>query len=85
MGGGASLSMLGRFHVVTENAVFAMPEASLGLSPTSYFLSRFPGFYGEYLGPCNTHCPFHAFAVLRKGIVSKAKGSVKQPGQLYQI
>ncbi|KAK9095375.1 hypothetical protein Scep_026844 [Stephania cephalantha] len=53
MGGGAGLSMHGRFRVVTENAVFAMPEASLGLYPdvgASYFLSRLPGFFGEYLG-----------------------------------
>ncbi|KAK9120704.1 hypothetical protein Syun_018321 [Stephania yunnanensis] len=53
MGGGAGLSMHGRFRVVTENAVFAMPEASLGLYPdvgASYFLSRLPGCFGEYLG-----------------------------------
>ncbi|RWR87397.1 3-hydroxyisobutyryl-CoA hydrolase 1-like protein [Cinnamomum micranthum f. kanehirae] len=33
--------------------VFAMPETSLGLFPdvgASYFLSRLPGFLGEYLG-----------------------------------
>ncbi|KAK9144473.1 hypothetical protein Sjap_004376 [Stephania japonica] len=48
MGGGAGLSMHGRFRVVTENAVFAMPEASLGLYPdvgASHFLSRLPGFF----------------------------------------
>ncbi|XP_077235282.1 3-hydroxyisobutyryl-CoA hydrolase 1-like isoform X2 [Tasmannia lanceolata] len=53
MGGGAGISMHGRFRVVTENAVFAMPETSLGLFPdvgASYFLSRLPGFFGEYVG-----------------------------------
>nr|XP_009400738.1 PREDICTED: probable 3-hydroxyisobutyryl-CoA hydrolase 3 isoform X2 [Musa acuminata subsp. malaccensis] len=33
--------------------VFAMPETSLGFFPdigASYFLSRLPGFFGEYLG-----------------------------------
>ncbi|KAI4347404.1 hypothetical protein L6164_008219 [Bauhinia variegata] len=33
--------------------VFAMPEASIGLSPdvgASYFLSKLPGYFGEYVG-----------------------------------
>ncbi|EOX99075.1 Beta-hydroxyisobutyryl-CoA hydrolase 1, putative [Theobroma cacao] len=53
MGGGAGLSMHAKFRIVTENAVFAMPEASIGLFPdvgASYFLSRLPGYFGEYLG-----------------------------------
>ncbi|GAB4836193.1 hypothetical protein Ancab_001107 [Ancistrocladus abbreviatus] len=47
------MTMHGRFRIVTENTVFAMPEASLGLFPdvgASHFLSRLPGFFGEYLG-----------------------------------
>uniref|UniRef100_A0A0D3HGV2 3-hydroxyisobutyryl-CoA hydrolase n=1 Tax=Oryza barthii TaxID=65489 RepID=A0A0D3HGV2_9ORYZ len=53
MGGGAGVSIHGRFRVVTESTVFAMPETALGLFPdigASYFLSRLPGFYGEYVG-----------------------------------
>jgi 3-hydroxyisobutyryl-CoA hydrolase len=53
MGGGAGLSIHGRFRVATENTVFAMPDTLLGLFPdtgASYFLSRLPGFYGEYVG-----------------------------------
>ncbi|CAD5174419.1 unnamed protein product [Musa acuminata subsp. malaccensis] len=53
MGGGAGLSMNARYKIVTENTVFAMPEAALGLFPdvgASYFLSRLPGYFGEYLG-----------------------------------
>ncbi|KAL2461002.1 3-hydroxyisobutyryl-CoA hydrolase 1 [Abeliophyllum distichum] len=53
MGGGAGVSIHGRFRVATENSLFAMPETALGLFPdvgASYFLSRLPGFFGEYVG-----------------------------------
>ncbi|XP_044492522.1 3-hydroxyisobutyryl-CoA hydrolase 1-like [Mangifera indica] len=53
MGGGAGASIHGRFRVATENSVFAMPETALGLFPdvgASYFLSRLPGYFGEYVG-----------------------------------
>ncbi|KAK3430203.1 hypothetical protein EUGRSUZ_E01729 [Eucalyptus grandis] len=53
MGGGAGCSTHGSFRVATENSVFSMPETALGLFPdvgASYFLSRLPGHFGEYLG-----------------------------------
>ncbi|KAG8363504.1 hypothetical protein BUALT_Bualt19G0029200 [Buddleja alternifolia] len=53
MGGGAGASIHGRFRVATENSLFAMPETALGLFPdvgASYFLSKLPGFFGEYVG-----------------------------------
>ncbi|XP_013633971.1 3-hydroxyisobutyryl-CoA hydrolase 1-like isoform X2 [Brassica napus] len=53
MGGGAGVCVHGRFRIATENTVFAMPETALGLFPdvgASYFLSRLPGFFGEYAG-----------------------------------
>ncbi|PWA74640.1 clpP/crotonase-like domain, Enoyl-CoA hydratase/isomerase, HIBYL-CoA-H type [Artemisia annua] len=52
MGGGAGLSMNAAFRIVTENTLFAMPEASIGSVPdvgASYFLSRLPGYFGEYV------------------------------------
>ncbi|XP_062001183.1 3-hydroxyisobutyryl-CoA hydrolase 1-like [Rosa rugosa] len=53
MGTGAGVSIHGSFRVATEKTVFAMPEAAIGGFPdvgSSYFLSRLPGFFGEYLG-----------------------------------
>ncbi|KAI3524204.1 hypothetical protein L1887_02856 [Cichorium endivia] len=53
MGGGVGISIHSRFKIVTENTIFAMPEASIGLFPdvgASFFLSRLPGFIGEYIG-----------------------------------
>jgi 3-hydroxyisobutyryl-CoA hydrolase len=52
MGGGAGVSLHGRFRVATDKTVFAMPETALGHFPdvgATYFLSRLPGFYGEYV------------------------------------
>ncbi|RYR06899.1 hypothetical protein Ahy_B05g074214 [Arachis hypogaea] len=54
MGGGATLSMNATFRIITENAIFAMPEVHIGHFPdagASYFLSRLPG---EYLGLTGT-------------------------------
>lgn len=53
MGGGAGLAIHGPFRVATEDALFAMPEAALGIVPdvgASYFLSRMkaPGL-GMYI------------------------------------
>ncbi|CAN7104562.1 unnamed protein product, partial [Brassica rapa subsp. narinosa] len=68
MGGGAGISIHGRFRIATGKTravnmliyfdsfismVFAMPETELGHFPdvgASYFLSRLPGFFGEYVG-----------------------------------
>lgn len=51
MGGGAGISIHGSLRVATEKSVFSMPETELGLHPdvgASYFLSRLPGYFGEY-------------------------------------
>ncbi|KAI2801020.1 hypothetical protein BLOT_013548 [Blomia tropicalis] len=52
MGGGVGLSVHGTFRVVTENAIFAMPETQIGFFSDvggSYFLPRLPGKLGTYL------------------------------------
>ena len=53
MGGGVGISCHGTHRVVTEKALFAMPETAIGLFPdvgASYLLPRLPGKIGNYLG-----------------------------------
>ncbi|WP_246249112.1 enoyl-CoA hydratase/isomerase family protein [Chelativorans alearense] len=52
MGGGVGVSAHGSHRVMTEKAVFAMPEVGIGFFPDvggSHFLSRLKGHYGMYL------------------------------------
>ncbi|KAL0297343.1 UNVERIFIED_CONTAM: 3-hydroxyisobutyryl-CoA hydrolase-like protein 2, mitochondrial [Sesamum radiatum] len=52
MGGGAGISLPGMFRVVTDRTVFSSPEVQIGFHPdagASYYLSRLPGYFGEYL------------------------------------
>jgi len=53
LGGGMGLVQAATFRVITERARMGMPEVSIGFFPDvggSYFLSRLPGRFGEYLG-----------------------------------
>jgi enoyl-CoA hydratase len=53
MGGGAGVSINGRYRLVGPNARFAMPETGIGFFPdvgASWFLSRCPGQIGLYIG-----------------------------------
>lgn len=52
MGGGAGLSVHGKYRVATERTLFSMPEVTLGLAGDvggSYFLPRLEGQLGTYL------------------------------------
>ncbi len=53
MGGGAGISVHGSHRVVSERALFAMPECAIGLFPDvggGWFLPRCPGETGTWLG-----------------------------------
>ena len=57
MGGGVGVSIHGSHRVVTENALFAMPETGIGFFPDvggAWFLPRMPGEIGMYLGLTGT-------------------------------
>ena len=52
MGGGVGVSFHGSHRVMTENALFAMPEVGIGFFPDvggSHILPRLKGGYGMYL------------------------------------
>tara|TARA_B100001142_G_scaffold273969_1_gene281716 strand:- start:871 stop:1815 length:945 start_codon:yes stop_codon:yes gene_type:complete len=53
MGGGVGVSIHGSHRIMSERALFAMPETSIGLFPdvgSTYFLPKLPGSTGMYLG-----------------------------------
>lgn len=57
MGGGVGLAAHCSHRIMTENAVFAMPECSIGLIPdigASLLLAQTPGRCGEYLALSGT-------------------------------
>ena len=53
MGGGVGVSFHGSHRIMSERAMFAMPETAIGLFPdvgSTYFLPRCRGHMGLYLG-----------------------------------
>lgn len=71
MGGGAGVSVHGRFRVATEATVFAMPETAIGYFPdvgASKFLGDIPGEVGTYIGL--TGCRLNASELLSTGLAT---------------
>lgn len=57
MGGGAGVSVHGRYRLADADLAFAMPETGIGFVPdigSSFFLSRCPGGTGAYLALTGT-------------------------------
>ena len=57
MGGGVGISVNGSHRVMTQTAVFAMPETGIGLFPDvggTFFLPRCPGHIGMFLALSGT-------------------------------
>ncbi len=78
MGGGAGVSVHGRYRVATEKTVFAMPETAIGLFPDvggSIFLPRLPGQLGTYLGL--TGARLKGYETVSAGIATHYVGSDK--------
>jgi enoyl-CoA hydratase len=52
MGGGVGISFHGSHRIISENALFAMPEVGIGFFPDvggSFLLPKLPGSFGRYL------------------------------------
>jgi 3-hydroxyisobutyryl-CoA hydrolase len=71
MGGGAGITMHGRFRIATENTIFSMPECAIGLHPDAgmcHVLSRLPGGVGTYLAL--TGAQLHGSDVFAAGLAT---------------
>ena len=86
MGGGVGISCHGAHRVVTEKALFAMPETGIGLFPdvgASYLLPRLPGKIGNYLGL--TGARLTAADLLYAGIATAYVPAVKMQSLLAAL
>lgn len=86
MGGGAGLSVPGRYRVGTEKLMFAMPETGIGFFPDvggSYYLSRCRGKSGYYLGLTGT--PIKNADAFYAGLINYTIPSASLPELMQQL
>lgn len=83
MGGGLGISVNGRYRVMSEHIMAAMPETGIGLLPdvgATAFLNRCPGRIGLYLGL--TGARLDAADALHAGFATHFVTREKQPALL---
>jgi enoyl-CoA hydratase len=86
MGGGVGLSVHGRYRLVSEKSVFAMPETAIGLIPDvggTYLLGHMPGGLGQYLALSGAR--LKAADCLYAGIATHFMSSAQQAALLEAL
>ncbi len=84
MGGGAGLSLHGRYRVGTHKLVFAMPETGIGLFPdvgVGYVLARLPHATGEWLaltGERLNLAQSHQLGIITHGVQSTSLHEIRE-------
>jgi enoyl-CoA hydratase len=96
MGGGAGISIHGKYPIGTEHLSFAMPETTIGFFPdvgSTYFLSRLTGCMGIYLGLTGTTITYADCAALAlikyvcksEELTAIKKSIIESPSQIEKI
>ncbi len=86
MGGGVGLSFHGAYRVISENALFAMPEVGIGFFPDvggSHILPKVPGAFGRYLALTGDR--IRAGDIMASGMGTHFVNSANQPLLLEEL
>ena len=96
MGGGVGLALPAPFRIATQNTLFAMPEAAIGLFPdvgAGHYLAQLPGQLGKFLALTGARldgaeCRWAGLAThyLESACLPEAKARIiADPGQIALI
>lgn len=86
MGGGVGISFHGAHRVVSENALFAMPEVGIGFFPDvggSHFLPKLAGSFGRFLALTGDR--IRAGDIMASGMGTNYVASADQPLLLEEL